>query len=510
MNSTLIRYAVLTAVSTKAQATDDKVSLGEQLEACRDRGTRRGWIETAGPYIVAGQSRTRYVDLSKAESDIPTLHAMLEDAKSGRFDVLAIFDYNRLRDLLDLVSTVLTGYGIQLFSATQPIEPVPPEEFKPYLASTQDIMQSMSKVISKRQADDLRIKYESGMSGRATKLGLPARIPWGYRKPVGREWDPKAIPEQIPEIIPILIQMKDMLLAGQSIRQIRNWLESEGVPSPGGKGQWYPTIIRDTLVNSFYAGVVSWGKSRIVFDARERKTKKNKHIDSDQIITAPGAHIAVWDDETYQRIFSELRRRGRDYRGMSANQLTGLLRCGVCGANMRIYHSGFWKSPLGNQAYIHCPVGSKDHFSIRYTWAVEMLADELVRCVNDDHVLPDSRTEKISEIQAAVDDLLVRRKRLVDAYEAGLLDLNEYGTRRRAIDLQVGKYEQEKREFATDNISGSERALILERLREKSDTLREYIITENKQDVNHDLRMILDHITAYRDGEKKWLELTFK
>jgi hypothetical protein len=60
-----IRFAVLTAVSTKAQAADDKVSLGEQFDACRERAARRGWLETAGPYIIPGQSRTRYVDLSR-------------------------------------------------------------------------------------------------------------------------------------------------------------------------------------------------------------------------------------------------------------------------------------------------------------------------------------------------------------------------------------------------------------------------------------------------------------
>src|SRR5688500_15256115 len=96
-----LRFAVWSAVSTSAQAEQDKASLHEQEEKCRATSFTKGWRESAGPYIVPGESRTRWVNLRDAEREIPALHAMLEDGKRGLYDILALYDYNRLRDLLD-------------------------------------------------------------------------------------------------------------------------------------------------------------------------------------------------------------------------------------------------------------------------------------------------------------------------------------------------------------------------------------------------------------------------
>jgi hypothetical protein len=304
--------------------------------------------------------------------------------------------------------------------------------------------------------------------------------------------------------------MKDMLLAGQSIRQVRDWLDENKIPSPGGKGQWYPNMIRSTLLNPFYAGQVRWGASRIVFDARERKARKNYAIPADEIITGPGAHEPIWDAATHQAILAELKRRGRSYRGMVANQLTGLLKCGVCGATMRIYLSGGWNSPLGRQAYLRCAVGSSAHASIRFDKAVELLANELVERIQDDQPGHDDKSEKVNELDLQIDDLLARRKRLVDAYEAGLLDLADYGQRRKAIDVQMGDLEQQKRDLADNSYTQDERREVLEYLRSNLVGLLEYIVDGDRQEVNHTLRMILDLATFYNADGIKRIELTFK
>lgn len=74
------RFAILSAVSTKQQATADKTSLEEQITQCR-RVTERGWHETAGPYIVTGQSRNKYLNLRDAEMEIPAIHDLLEGGR---------------------------------------------------------------------------------------------------------------------------------------------------------------------------------------------------------------------------------------------------------------------------------------------------------------------------------------------------------------------------------------------------------------------------------------------
>ena len=116
-----IRFAILIAVSSKAQAEDDKVSLAVQEQRCRETGLARGWVEVSGPYSVPGESRQRWVNLRDAELAIPQLKIMLDDAQAHKFDVLVIYDYNRLRDLLDPVSKSLSHYNAQIFSVSQPV-----------------------------------------------------------------------------------------------------------------------------------------------------------------------------------------------------------------------------------------------------------------------------------------------------------------------------------------------------------------------------------------------------
>ena len=128
MNRTKIRYAIWAAVSTAEQAAGDKTSLSVQEDRCREIAGGKGWLEVAGPYIVPGESRTRWVNLRDAEEEIPQLRLMLEAAQRKAFDILVLYDYNRLRDLLAPVAKTLSHYGVQIYSASQPIEPMAPAE----------------------------------------------------------------------------------------------------------------------------------------------------------------------------------------------------------------------------------------------------------------------------------------------------------------------------------------------------------------------------------------------
>ena len=92
------KFSIWGAVSSEKQR--DNASLEEQETKGRSVGTSKGWEESAGPYIVPGESRTRWVNLIHAEQQIPELAQMLEDARMGRFDILVMYDYNRLRDLM--------------------------------------------------------------------------------------------------------------------------------------------------------------------------------------------------------------------------------------------------------------------------------------------------------------------------------------------------------------------------------------------------------------------------
>ena len=58
---------------------------------------------------------------------------MLNSAQRGDFNLLITYDYNRLRDLLDPVAKTLASYGVQIYSVSQPVEPLDAEGFNPGL-----------------------------------------------------------------------------------------------------------------------------------------------------------------------------------------------------------------------------------------------------------------------------------------------------------------------------------------------------------------------------------------
>ena len=99
----MIRFAIFAAVSTRPQAAADKISLPEQIKLCRNAGKSHQWKETAGPFIIPGETRTQWINLRDAEEQITNpdgthpLRDLLDAAKRREYDVLILYHYNRLR-----------------------------------------------------------------------------------------------------------------------------------------------------------------------------------------------------------------------------------------------------------------------------------------------------------------------------------------------------------------------------------------------------------------------------
>src|SRR5690349_15446800 len=105
-----LRFASWCAVSTIEQARPEKFSIPDQLERTQAAARQKGWIQAAGPFVVSGQSRTKYIQLDKAAAEIEPLSQMLHAARMSKFDVLVLTEYDRLRELLDQTFRTLANY----------------------------------------------------------------------------------------------------------------------------------------------------------------------------------------------------------------------------------------------------------------------------------------------------------------------------------------------------------------------------------------------------------------
>jgi DNA invertase Pin-like site-specific DNA recombinase len=119
-----------------------------------------------------------------------------------------------------------------------------------------------------------------------------------------------------PDTAPIVAGMYADFIAGRGATLIARRLNEAGVPGPGG-GPWYADRVNGILLSGFAAGLVSAGK-------RSATT------------WSPGAQDAIIDQETWLAYLDvrDQRSTGRGYDTRGKYVLSGLLRCGACGASM--------------------------------------------------------------------------------------------------------------------------------------------------------------------------------
>jgi len=493
-----IRFSIWAAVSTEAQAAADKTSLSEQETHCRQVAEGKGWKETAGPFICPGESRTRYVNLRDAELAIPQLKALLDSAQRREYDVLLLYDFNRLRDLLDPVARTLSHYNVQIYSLSQPVEPLPPDEYSPYTADSSFMMQGLSRIISQAQISDLRRKYRYAMPRRVSDRGLPAiSIPFGYRKPPGREADRKAVPVANPVTSSYVTKMKDFLLNGKSIRQIVEMLEEDAIRPPHSR-RWWPQTVRDILRNPFYAGYNRWGVSRSILDPRTGRRSRDRAIPRKNIIIAKGKHDPLWDDATHQAILAELARRGHSYKGKRSSVFTGLLHCSECDA--RLWLQGNGPRIIPDRLIWRCSRGC--HVSITHPDAILRVAADLGGALQDEDIpLPDADGVHLIQAQGMLDELERQRSRIEDAYQSGSLGLASFSERAAAIDKQMDKAQLELAEAERAGLLRSETLRALGGIHGALARLPAFFETEEPVYVNHLLHALLAKIIVSPEGE---------
>lgn len=486
-----MRFAIWAAVSSEAQAGADKVSLQEQERLCRERANEKGWHEAA-LFVVPGESRTKYVNLRDAEAQIPALKDMLNQAQAGAFDVLVLWDYSRLRDLLDPVAKTLAAYNVQLWSVSQPVEPRPPEDYE--MGDMASTVQFVSGFTSKAEIAALKRRYRLGMPRRVQKGLTVNHLPLGYRKPPGRELDRQAVPIVDAAKAQIVLLMRDLYLQGQSGKQIADALNAKGYVTARGR-PWRANKILGILFNRFYSGWVTFGKDRVTTDPRTGKRYVSQNPES-RVIRSKGAHVPLWDDAVQARLDAERKsRNGHAFTGYKTRRLSGILYC-ACGARM-------WVSqPWGNHIAWRC---SACHKSIRDDKLMPLVAERVVGYLRlfegETLEIPPS---KASDLDTLLVDLRARRDRLTDAYAAGVMSLKDYASRTDALAAQIADAEARLSLDGDEALRRKQTLELLGGLRGLIERVPDYLLQAPEQEVNALLRGLLERVVVGSDVVLAW------
>ena len=279
----------------------------------------------------------------------------LAKTKPRPFDIILIDDTSRLgRYLPDVlkVTDVLDNYGVSVYFAAQGLDSRQPG-FRQIF--------TLHGMMDEQYVFGLRDKVHRGQRGRILNGYIHGGKCYGYKNvpvedPTRRgEYGRPAVIGVFQQIIPeekvVIIRIFEMYVAGASYAVIAKALNAEGILSPqrphkGKIRAWCPSAIREMLLNEKYRGVVIWNRTETVRNRETGKTEKRPRPESEWVrVEVP--ELRIVSDELWQAA-REQNRRVREKHGpkrlggMNRTKtsrlylFSGLLECGLCGANMVI------------------------------------------------------------------------------------------------------------------------------------------------------------------------------
>lgn len=468
-----IKFAILAGVSTDAQATPEKLSIPDQLTRCRERITQSAGIETSGPYIMDGYSRTGYDSLEVAMREIPPLAQAIQDATADQYDVLIMDNFDRLGDLGFIVKTRFKKLCKQLHSTRQSGKLTDPALYDPYASESDDVAMYVEGIIQSYRINKIRRGWNIGVPERARKGLHPLSIPFGYRT-AGKDQPV----QQVDKEQRLIREMIESYLNGFSLQSICDLANATGIPSPRGK-IWQAPVVKKIILNQFYAGVTTFGKHRTIAGNRTA-------IPPSQWVTGKGQHTPIIDETTYLAILNENERRNGLRTRDQTYTLTGLLVCSICQG--RLHRHGSRKDPRAKiDMYCH---NTPAHVNIYYDIALKLVANELVKQLT--HVTAPETVENAPEsFLWAIKAQEELRHQIQTGYKARIYTQQEASQEITAIENEIARLH---RQHDRSQQHEQHRAQLLQLAQQDLTALKEWILHDDPTTVNRLLTALCQRI----------------
>jgi site-specific DNA recombinase len=396
-------------------------SLADQIKLCRDLAKRE-------ELHVVDVFEDRAI--SGTKNDRPGFQRLMAAAKAKLFDVLIVEDQDRLtRDQGDFHAArkVLDYFDIKLLTAS---------------GFVGGIDGSVRALLNEMYIENLAAHTKRGLAGVIADGRHAGGRSYGYAPVPGSP----GIMQIVENEAEVIRKIYEAFVAGKTARQIAHDLNKRGVKPPRGKW-WNASALNGSkdrhngiLQNEAYRGVLVWNRVSMRRDPVTRKRISRPNPCSEWK-TAPVPHLRIVSDELFEAVqVRKAARRGdgslhavRAARG-PRHLLSGLLRCGSCGAGM----CSVGASRKGGRARIVCSAhrenGSCDNHRRTYLDIVEgkvvdglrhhlahpTLINEFVKAYNDERrkLAKEAGRERASK-EHRIGAINRETSRLLEAIKAG-------------------------------------------------------------------------------------------
>ncbi|MFA4972587.1 MAG: recombinase family protein [bacterium] len=428
-----MRAVIVAAVSTGAQASEERYSIPQQLDLCRGMCAQRAW-QVVGEITIAGHSRA-YNWLDELCADCAEYGNLLRTIRADATDLVVCRDYDRLwrTDALRAqLMAVCREHRVQIYALNQPVEPVDPA----LLAHSSDsslIITAVSGVVSQLENESRKRRTMAGLRGRVAR-GLPpgaAKPRYGYARVDKHLVVNEAEARWVRWI-------HERYAEGQGAPALTFALNDMGIPGPTG-GRWHRDTVRHIIAHPVYAGMVRYGD-----------------------ILTKGQHEAIVSPELWQRCHDAQQRRHVPQMRNPAYILSGLVRCGYCGGALTYATPHHGIAILRCATYAHwggrqCQVNSIRAVELEgyVLYQVKAALDNPLAFAEAQRV--DKRVDESAELatyQAAYVANADKWARWDRLYEAGGIDANELLTHR--AEIQAAQQALQARITAIESIAQRE------------------------------------------------------
>jgi site-specific DNA recombinase len=440
-----MRVALYARVSTERQ--EERGTVGSQLELLR-AAARTDDHDVVAEFVDDGYSGARL--------DRPALDRLRDAAEAGALDAVLCLCPDRLARAYAyqvLILEELERFGVPVHFLDGPAPGDDPQA---------KLLVQVQGVIAEYERAKIAERYRRGKLHRARAGEVFFwKVPYGYRRVAAEPGRPARMELFEPEaeiVRAIFIAHAD----GDSIRQICHDLHDRGIPSPTGKPIWGTSTLQRLLRNEAYIGRVYYNRRETINGApasRGARRTKTRYRERPREQWIPIPVPAIIDQDTFERAQQVSRENPKwSPRGIEPGHwlLRGLIECGHChvgcnchkmrgrnGTFHRYYYCRNHDILRAGGEHLRCPERNirADELDA-YVFAqvrrallepAQLLAGEqavITTSPPDDNQLIGAQ---LTALARKLDQAERERGRLLDAYQAALLDLDELTRRTAAL-----------------------------------------------------------------------------
>ena len=330
----------MTAAAIYARYSSDlqrDASIEDQIRLCKERAKREGWrvVNCYTDHAISGASLIR-----------PGMQMLLQDAQSGKFNVIVAEAIDRLsRDQEDIAHiykrTRFAGVRIVTLSEGDV------NELHIGLKGTMGAL--FLKDLADKTRRGLRGRVEAGKSGGGNSFGYD----------VVRRLDDEGLPVRGERKINaaqagMVRRIFNDYAAGKAPQAIAKILNKEAVAGPSGTA-WGPSTIHGNpdrgtgiLNNELYVGKLVWNRLRYIKDPETGKRVSRPNAESEWI-TQDVPDLRIVADDLWQAVKARQKslrstRTGKKSSGYWDRRrphylFSGLMRCGCCGGGFVVLNA---------------------------------------------------------------------------------------------------------------------------------------------------------------------------